>query len=135
MSATYIGEPGYDDKLDDLSPDGFAARADLIRRTLADLALVRPRTGPENAAKEAMLERLGTEMTRYDAGDIAMEINVLSTPLHHMRRIFDIMPVQGEEAMTRISARLGAFPRALNQYRQTLLDEAAKGNISARQQI
>ncbi|MEV4346953.1 DUF885 domain-containing protein [Actinoplanes sp. NPDC049596] len=135
VDATHIGEPGYDDKLDDLSPEGFAARGDLKRDTLAELAALTPGSAAETTATEVMQERLGTELTLLDAGDTAMEVSVLATPLHSMRRVFDVMPAQGEAAMADISARLGAFPRALTQWRHTLLDQAAKGNVSARQQI
>ena len=35
--ATWAGIPGHDDQLPDLSPDGFAGRAELDRSTLAAL--------------------------------------------------------------------------------------------------
>ncbi len=37
LGATYVGISGYDDLLTDMSPAGFAALADLDRRTLAAL--------------------------------------------------------------------------------------------------
>ncbi|GAA2593233.1 DUF885 domain-containing protein [Winogradskya consettensis] len=133
--ATFIGVPGFDAQLDDLSPEGFEAQAELARRTLTELDLIEPATERENVAKDAMQERLGLDLTRYDAGDIASEINVITSAVHGMRMTFDLMPVQGEEAVANISARLGGFPHALRQYRRTLLDEAAKGNASARIQM
>ncbi|HYH33964.1 MAG TPA: DUF885 domain-containing protein, partial [Nocardioides sp.] len=38
VGATFIGVEGHDDRLPDLSPDGFAAREELTRRALADAA-------------------------------------------------------------------------------------------------
>lgn len=133
--ATFIGEPGYDDQLDDLSPEGFEAQAELARRTVAGLDVIEPESEAEHVAKDAMLERLGLDLTRYEAGDIASEINVISSAVHGLRMAFDLMPVQGEQALANIAARLGGFPRALEQYKRTLLDQAAKGNVSARNQM
>ena len=133
--ATFIGVSGQDDKLDDLSPEGFAAQAELTRRTLAELDPLEPETASELVAKDAMQERLGLELVRYDAGDIASGINVISSALHGLRMVFDLMPTQGEEAVANISARLAGFPRAVEQYKRTLLEEAARGNVSASVQM
>ncbi|WP_199510137.1 DUF885 domain-containing protein [Nucisporomicrobium flavum] len=133
--ATFIGVPGHDHELDDLSPEGFGAQADLVRRTLAELDPIDPETEAENVAKDAMQERLGLDLARYESGDTASEINVISSAVHGLRMVFDLMPVQGDEALANIAARLGAFPRALQQYERTLLEEARRGNASARVQL
>jgi uncharacterized protein (DUF885 family) len=133
--ATYVGISGFDDKLDDLSPDGFAAQADLTRRTLAELDATEPVDERERVAKEAMQERLGLELARYEAGETTSEINVIASALHTIRQVFDLMPTEGEEAVANIAARLAQFPRALEQYKTTLLDAAAKGHVSSRTQI
>jgi len=133
--ATFIGVPDYDRELDDLSPEGFEAQAELTRRTLAELDPLEPETEAENVAKDAMQERLGLELARIDAGDVASGLNVIASPLHGLRMVFDLMPTQGEEAVSNISARLAGFPRALEQYRRTLLEEAARGNVSASVQM
>jgi len=133
--ATFIGVPDHDRELDDLSPEGFAAQAELTRRTLAELDPLEPETEAEHVAKDAMQERLGLELARIDAGDVASGLNVIASPLHGLRMAFDLMPTQGEEAVSNISARLAAFPQALEQYRRTLLEEAARGNVSASVQM
>jgi uncharacterized protein (DUF885 family) len=133
--ATFIGVPGHDRELDDLSPEGFEAQAELTRRTLAELDPLEPATESEHVAKDAMQERLGLELARFDAGDVASGLNVITSPVHGLRMAFDLMPTQGEEAVANISARLAAFPRALEQYRRTLLDQAGRGNVSARVQM
>ncbi|MFI5932384.1 DUF885 domain-containing protein [Actinoplanes sp. NPDC051494] len=133
--ATFIGVPGHDDQLDDLSPEGFEAQADLARRTLTELGRTATTTEAELVAKEAMQERIGLDLIRHEAGDVASEINVIASAVHGLRMSFDLMPVQGEEALANIASRLGGFPRALDQYKRTLLEEAAKGNASARIQM
>jgi uncharacterized protein (DUF885 family) len=132
--ATYVGIRGYDDKLDDLSPDGFAALADLNRRALADLAGVDPVDERERVAKEAMQERLGLEVALYEVGDHT-QLSVIASALHNVRQVFDLMPTEGEQAVADIVSRLAQFPRAIDQYKQTLLDGVAKGQVTARHQM
>jgi uncharacterized protein (DUF885 family) len=133
--ATFIGIAGYDDALDDLSPEGFEAQAELTRRTIADLDVAEPDTEAEQVAKDAMLERLGLDLARYDAGVTTSDVNVISSPLHGIRMAFDLVPTEGEEAQSNIAARLRAFPRALQQYRRTLRDAADRGQASAQAQM
>ena len=70
-----------------------------------------------------MQERLGLAVERYDAGETTSELNVISSGLHEVRGIFDLMPLDGDDAAENIAARLAAVPTALKQYQQT----AARG--------
>ena len=133
--ATYAGIKGYDDQVDDLSPDGFAAQADLTRRALGEISTTEPTTEPERVAKEAMVERLGLELERYDAGEVTSELNVIASALHGLRMVFDLMPTESEEAITNIAARLNKFPSAIEQYKVTLQGAAEAGHVSPRAQI
>ena len=133
--ATFIGVPGQDDKLDDLSPEGFAAQAELARRTIAELDVIEPADEAEQVAKEAMLERLGLELARHDAGYTASEVSVISHGVAGLRMAFDLMPTEGEEAAANIAARLAAFPRAVQEYQRTLTEAAEAGQVSARAQL
>ena len=133
--ATAVGIAGYDDKTDDLSPEGFAAQAELTRRAISELDVVEPEHESEAVAKDAMLERLGLELARFDAGYTATEVSVITSGLHGLRMVFDVMPTEGEEAVSNIAARLNALPRALEQYKRTLLEGADAGRISARAQL
>ncbi|MGC5054893.1 DUF885 domain-containing protein [Micromonospora sp. DT48] len=133
--ATYVGIAGYDDKLDDLSPDGYAARADLTRRTLAELDTIEPETETERTAREAMQERLGLELDRYTAGQTTSEVSVITSGLHEIRMVFDLMPTDGEQARANLAARLNLFPSALEDYKTTLREAAAAGRVSSRTQL
>jgi uncharacterized protein (DUF885 family) len=135
IGATYQGVTGFDDKLDDFSPDGYAARADLIRRTLAELAGIEPDGDRERIAHEAMSERLGRALARYDAGEVTSEVSVITSAVHDTRQVFDLMPVEGEEAVANIAARLGQLPRAVEQIERTLRESADAGHVSARAQM
>src|SRR6266571_4869526 len=69
VSATAVGVAGYDDRMTDLSPAGFAARAELDHGTIAALNEATAAGQRERVAKAAMLERLGLAVEQYDAGD------------------------------------------------------------------
>lgn len=135
IAATYLGIEGYDHLLPDLSPDGYAAVADHDRRTRAELDAAEPATEAERVAKEAMLERLDLGLERYGAGEDTSQISVVTSGLHEVRSIFDLMPLAGEQAAANIAARLQAVPEALRRYRETLLTEAARGRVAARHQM
>lgn len=135
VAATYLGIPGYDHLLTDLSLEGYAALADQARETLAELAGTEPASEPERVAKEAMAERLEVSLARYDAGVATSEVNVLTSGLHDTRMAFDLMPLAGEAAAANVAARLRAVPEVLAQYRRTLLAEADRGRVSAREQL
>src|SRR5690606_33933525 len=135
LTATFLGIPGYDHLLPDLSPDGFAALADHVRRTLAALVAIEPASEPERVAQEAMAERLELELARYDAGETTSELNVVTSGLHETRMAFDLMPLEGEEAAANLAARLAAVPHALPDYQRTLSEAARRGHVSSRHQI
>jgi uncharacterized protein (DUF885 family) len=135
IGATSVGVAGHDARLTDLSPEGYAALAELDRRTLAQLHVVTPADERERVAKEAMEERLEVALERYDAGAETSDLSVLSGGLHSVRSVFDLMPLDGEEAAATIATRMAAVPTAYAQSRRTLLEAAAHGHVAARQQI
>jgi uncharacterized protein (DUF885 family) len=135
VSSTYVGIVGYDDKLTELTPDGYARRAELDRRTVAELETVDPQDERERVAREAMLERLGLELARYDTGETTSFISVIASGLHAVRSVFDLMPTAGEQAARNIAARLSAVPTALDQWKITLSQAADAGHVAARQQL
>ena len=135
IGATSVGIAGHDDRLTELSPEGYAALADLDRRTLSQLDMVSPADEGERTAKEAMQERLGLALERYDAGDITSELSVISGALHAVRSVFDLMPTAGEQAAATIATRMGAVPTALAQSRHTLVEAADHGHVAARQSM
>jgi uncharacterized protein (DUF885 family) len=135
MMAAYAGIAGHDDRLPDLSPAGFAERADLDRRALAEARAATPVDERERVAQEAFVERLGLKVEMYDAGIVTSQVSVTAGPMQNVRGVLDLMPTQGEEAQRNISARLAAVPQALTEYRQTLSESADRGQVSARRQL
>jgi uncharacterized protein (DUF885 family) len=135
IGSTQIGITGHDDRLTDFSPEGYAALAELDRRTLVQLDMVHPADEHERVAKEAMQERLKLLLERYDAGEVTSQFNVISSGLHELRSVFDLMPLAGEEAEAALVARLAAVPTALGQLRRTLLEAAEHGHVTSQRQI
>ena len=89
----------------------------------------------ERVARDAMAERLGLELARYEAGEETSELSVITSGLHHLRQVFDLMPTEGTDAMANIAARLDNYPQALDQVRVTLLDAARAGHVAPRAQM
>jgi uncharacterized protein (DUF885 family) len=135
IGATHLGIDGYDDQFDDLTPDGYTAQADLDRRTVTALHATPAGSPDEEVGREAMIERLELSLARHEAGETTSQLNVVTGALHEIRGAFDLMPTEGERAIANIAARLNKVPHALDQIRTTLLDEAARGHVSAREQI
>ncbi len=135
IMATYLGITGHESELTDFSPAGYAAREALTRKALADATAAVPSDEREQVAKDAFLERLGLEAEMYDAQVPQSEISVITSGLHSIRQIFDLMSTDTEDDWDAVAARLAAVPAALDGYRETLLQAAEQGHVSARRQM
>ena len=135
VEATSVGMDGYNAMLADLSPGGFAARAELDRSVITELSQAAPASEPERVAKDAMLERLGLAVEQYDAGDTTSQLNVLASWVHSVRQVFDLMPTDGEQAVRDIAARMAAVPAAYAGLRETYLQAARGGRVAAQRQV
>lgn len=135
MEATYLGVPGQDDELDDLSAAGLAAAADLRRRTLARLDEAEPVDDVDRVTVATMRERLGLAQEVHEAGYDASELNVLASPLQGIRDVFDLMATDTAEDWATIARRLTKVPQALTGYLDLLAESAADGRVAARRQV
>jgi len=133
--ATGAGIPGHDDKMTDLSAAGFAARAELDRTTVAALTNAAADSERERTARDAMLERLGLAVELYDAGELTRDVNVIASWIQGVRQVFDLMPVEGEQAQRNIAARMAAVPAAYADLQRTYAQAAREGRVAARRQI
>jgi uncharacterized protein (DUF885 family) len=133
--ATAAGIPGHDHQMTDLSPAGFAARAELDRTTVAALTSAEAGTDREHTARAAMLERLGLAVEQYDAGETTREVNVIASWIQGVRQVFDLMPLEGEEAQRNLAARMAAVPAAYAELQRTYAEAARQGRVAARRQV
>jgi uncharacterized protein (DUF885 family) len=134
FEATYVGIPGHDGETTDLSPEGYAERVELATRTLRDLETATARDERERVAGEAMKERLGLEVEMNEAG-LDVGLNVLASPWHSTREVYDLMPTDTEEHWSKVASRLHDLPKAVDGYRRTLEAEIASGRPPARRQV
>ncbi len=134
IAATHLGVAGYDHLLTDYSPEGFEAREESSARALADVRTLTPVDARETVARDAFLERLGLQTEVTAAGYERSALNVIDSPLHSIRQVFDLMPTEGAEAQELVLARMEAVPAALEGYRVTLAEEAARGHVVAARQ-
>src|SRR4051794_33462970 len=81
VMATYLGIPGQDARGTDYGPDGTAARADLIRATLRELAGISPADDADRHAGLHLRERLEARLAWHETGepgrDLAAAFGVL----------------------------------------------------------
>ncbi|MEO7268356.1 MAG: DUF885 domain-containing protein [Knoellia sp.] len=137
IEATYLGVDVRQDELDDFSPQGYRARADLARATLAELATAEPVDDIDRVTIAAMRERLQLDVDIHEAGLDQCDLNVIASPMQSVRDVFDLMSTDTQEQWATITRRLGALPPALEQWRGSLLAsvDADPTRISARRQF
>ncbi|HEV7148890.1 MAG TPA: DUF885 domain-containing protein [Pedococcus sp.] len=135
ITATYLGIPGHEADLDDFSPAGHAAHAELRRRTLDQLDKARPTDDIDRVTVSAMRERLGLAEETHAAGIDEMSLNVIASPLQEIRGAFDLMATATDEDWRVVGRRMAKVPVALEQWRQSLTSAAAKGNVAPRRQV
>ncbi len=134
-AATIMGVQGYDDKLPDRSPGGFDALLDLHRTTIAEAKAVEVSSFREETAKDALLERIELEAERYEAGVPQYELNGIYCVPVEIRAVFDLMPTATEQDWENLGSRLNQVGTTLDGYRETLLQQAAAGRVSAARQV
>lgn len=131
LTATYVGVAGHDTELPDLSPDGMQAVEELNRAAYADVSAIKPVDEREQVAKDAFLERVGLDIEFADAQLDRKFVSVITSGIHNLREVFDLMPTGTEDDWAAIGARLAGMPDAVAGYTATLREEAAAGRVSA----
>ncbi len=135
LEATSLGLPGHDTEMPDFSPAGTAARADLARTTLAELARLTPVDEIDRVTHAAMRERLGLAVELADAGELTRELNVIASPVQAVREVFDLMPTASTTDWETVAQRLGAVPAALAGYAESLRTARERGEVAAVRQV
>ena len=125
---TYLGLPGDQSELDDVSPAGLATLDAERTAVLGKLSKLTPVDDVDAVTKAAMLERLGLEGELYDAGEQFATLNVISSPLQDTRDIFDLMATQTAQDWDVIAARMGNVPGSIEGYVESLREGAATGS-------
>lgn len=135
ITATHLGIPGYDDRLDDFSPAGYAAASALRQQTLARLAEAEPADDIDKVTIAAMQERLGLAEEIYAAGLEDSAVNVIASPLQSIRGVFDLMPTNTDQEWATFGRRLAAVGSALDQWAQSLAGARDRGQVAPKRQV
>ncbi len=134
-SATFMGIQGHDHRLPDLSPAGYDALMELNRRTIAQASAVQVSSPREEVAREALLERLGLELEAYEAGVPQSQLNAVASVPTDIRQVFDLMPTATQDDWETIAIRLNLVGTTLDGIRESLVEQAAAGRVSAARQV
>ena len=135
MMATYLGLPGGENRLDDLSPAGLAAGHELVLGTLRALTGAQRNGAADDIAGDVLLERLEVQRDVYDSGWAHANLNVIDSPLQQVRMVFDLMPTASDSDVAVLAARMAAVPAALAGYLDSLRFAAGAGLVAAVRQI
>ncbi|MEU5252601.1 DUF885 domain-containing protein [Streptomyces longwoodensis] len=124
VTGTYLGVAESARRLPDFSPEGQEALARLARDTLARLDEAERRPGAdsdvERRCARLLRERLTAELAVHEAEEGLRAVGNMSTPAHHVRAVFTVMPTATDEDWAAVAERLRAVPAALAGYRASL---------------
>lgn len=118
----------------DYSPDGYAARAELITQTLARLGSLPVTDETERIAALYLRERLEAELGWHEAGEPLCQVRTPFGLLSELRGSVDMLPTHTEEDWRNIAARLSALPAMLDGWRASLEEGLRRGLAAARRQ-
>jgi uncharacterized protein (DUF885 family) len=137
VAAGMQGITGVFGAASDYSPDGFAARADLVMAALAALAALEPvsiTSAADRLAAGFLRERLEAQLGWYQLNEplrlVRAPIGLIST----IRDSVDLLPREGDGAWRDIAARLAAVPAMFAGWRASLDTGLGRGLTAARRQ-
>ncbi|MFH8347524.1 DUF885 domain-containing protein [Streptomyces sp. NPDC018045] len=134
ITGTFLGVPESSSRLPDFSPTGQEAVAQLARTTLDRLAEAERRPGGDSESERRcarlLRERLTAELAVHEAGEGLRAVSNLHSPLHSVREVLTITPVETDDDWAALARRLRAVPAALEGYRASL-EEGLKRDLPA----
>ncbi|SDL30246.1 DUF885 domain-containing protein [Nonomuraea jiangxiensis] len=117
----------------DYSPDGHAARAELVRRTLAELAGLSATSDADRHAAAHLRERLEAEAAWHEHGEPLRMLRGQFGLVNLIRDSVDLLP-RDDDQWHDVAARLHAVPVMLASWRASLDLGLARGLVAARRQ-
>ncbi|GAA1800575.1 DUF885 domain-containing protein [Actinomadura chokoriensis] len=134
--AALMGIAGQEARLTDYGPEGVAARAELARRTLAELGGVPVGGGDaERVAAAVMRERLEVEVALDEAGVREGALDTIDGPVQRLRMAVELLDRGAETDWEAVLGRVGALPGALAGLRVSLERACGRGRVAARRQV
>jgi uncharacterized protein (DUF885 family) len=134
VSAGMQGVTGVFGAATDYSPDGFAARAELITTTLAALEPMSVASDADRLAGGFLRERLEAQLASYRLNEPLRQVRAPIGLISAIRDSVDLLPRDGEDAWRNIAARLAAIPVMFASWRASLDAGLGQGLTAARRQ-
>ena len=132
-AASVLGLTGHDTELTDLGPDGAAARAELDRRTLAELTAAPVASDHDRMAARTLRDHLDASIALHEAGADA-ELSAFG-PISGLRQAIELLDHGAATPWEAVVSRLRAMPGSLRGLRATLDRARTAGRVSARRQV
>jgi uncharacterized protein (DUF885 family) len=132
--ATVRGIAGTPTVATDFSPDGVAARHDLVEATLRRLDALTPTSDDDRLAAVHLRERLQVEQDAHEIGEPFRDLRALFGLLRSLHQSVDLMPRNDDEQWAQVAKRLAAMPGMLGGWRATLDVGRSRGLYAARRQ-
>ncbi|MFC5832829.1 DUF885 family protein [Nonomuraea insulae] len=111
----------------DCSPDGHAARAELIRCTLAELAGLRVTSEADRHAAGHLWERLEAESAWHASGEPLRMVRGQFGLVNLIRDSVDLLPRGDDDQWRDVAVRLAAVPAMLASWRHPSTSAASPG--------
>ena len=118
----------------DYSPDGFAARAELIAATLATLEPMSPTSAADRLAGGFLRERLEAQLAWHQLNEPLRLVRAPFGLISFVRDSVDLLPHDSDGDWRNIAARLAAVPVMFTSWRASLDTGLARGLTAARRQ-
>jgi uncharacterized protein (DUF885 family) len=136
VDAGFLGVslPESGDPATDFSPDGHAARYELITSTLARLTELTPESPDDPLAAEHLRERLGAQRAWHEIGEPLRMVRVPFGLVNKLRVSTELLPHEDESDWRYLAVRLAAIPEMLTGLRQSLTLGLHRGMPAARRQ-
>jgi uncharacterized protein (DUF885 family) len=132
-AAAMMGIAGQESELTDFSPEGYAAREELTRATLAELAAVPGAEG--TVAGRVLGDWLRSELALAEAGVADANLNVIDGPVQRLRQAVELVDQGASTDWEAVLSRLRGYPAALAGLRVSLTEAARDGRVAARRQV
>jgi uncharacterized protein (DUF885 family) len=133
--ATYLGMPGNEKELDDLSPSALERDYELAKATLRKLSALEAVDDVDLVTKDALSSSLEGEIAKHESGLVFRELNNIASPAQGVRDIFDLVPTKTAEDWENIAARMRKVGESLAGYAESLRIGFESGNAPAKRQL
>ncbi|MEO3787432.1 DUF885 domain-containing protein [Actinocorallia sp. B10E7] len=133
--AALCGISGEDEALTDYGPEGYAARADLTRRTFARLAGAVARDDADRRSAAVLREKLETFALLDEADVHVLDFSNVDGPFQRLRQSVEVLDEGGAESGEALRARIEAFSGALARLRTSLERGRQRGRVAERRMI